>query len=134
MYGSDTLTIRHAAGRKLLEARWGRPVHSGELESGVQAITQRACGLGVELLLIDFRAAGVPTAADQRWRAGHLAEAHRNSPLRRSAVLLSADLLQLLVNEVILEKAGELPYELEAFLSETRARQWLFLEDEGGRP
>jgi hypothetical protein len=126
LFSADFLTVAHAAGHRYLEARWSRLVSSEEFRQGIQMITDSISEHGVELLLIDFRLSGTPSTSDQGWLVKRLMAAYQTTPLRRSARLLSMDILQQMVSEIITEKVENFPYELQVFHSDTLAKQWLF--------
>lgn len=130
VFTADFLTVGHEAAHKYLEARWMRPVSSEEIRQGIEAITEIIFRHKIELLLVDFRKTGVPSASDQNWLAKHVQSVNSTIPLRRSARLLSMEILQSIVCEVITEKVETFSYKYQEFASETLAKQWLFQEVE----
>jgi hypothetical protein len=122
---ADFLTVSHAADQRYLEARWARPVSSGEFREGMEAVYESIFGRRAELLLMDYRLAGTPTVSDQNWLVRRMVTANETTPLRRSARLFSEDLFQRIVGEIIDEKVETYPYRVRAFESEALARQWL---------
>jgi hypothetical protein len=126
LFTADFLTVSHAADHRYLEARWSRPVSSEEFRQGIQIITDSISEHGVELLLIDLRLSGTPSTSDQSWLVKRVMAVNQATPLRRSARLLSMDILQQMVSEIITERVENFPYEFQVFHSDTLAKQWLF--------
>ena len=132
VFVADFLAISRAPDQRYLEARWKRPVSGEEFRQGMEIITESISEYMVELLLLDFRLTGTPSVSEQNWLVHYLASDNQVSQLRRSARLFSKDLFQHIVNEVITEKMGWLPYEFCVFECETLAKQWLFSGAETG--
>jgi hypothetical protein len=126
VFVADFLAINRATDQRYLEARWKRPVSGEEFRQGMETIIESISEYIAELLLLDFRLTGTPSVSEQNWLVHYLASANQVSQLRRSARLFSKDLFQHIVNEVITEKMGWLPYEFRVFECETLAKQWLF--------
>lgn len=129
VFKDDFLVISQASDQRFLEARWTRQVSGEEFRRGMEAVMDSVASLGAELLLMDLRLAGVPSLSDQNWLVRRMISANKGFPLRRSARLLSRDLLQHMVSEVITEKVEAFPYRYEMFEGEERALQWLFREE-----
>ncbi len=128
LFTADFLTVNYRVDQSYLEARWWRPVSSSEFRQGIETATEIIHCYGVELMLIDIRQAGIPSASDQGWLVKHLSASKCNTPLRRSASLQCLDILQSLVSELVYKRAGAFPFEYQDFCCERLALEWLFLK------